>query len=153
MKIFNCYGQELLDEHPLVAKESYYKYGTKEINWESEFGDSKGFDTRNKEENGLHTIKIELPHDTILIRYGKERNGFFTAPDGSKYENLGLPYKKETIQFHKYRVNADSISVFCIVEKGKVAPIFDSPGGAIQYYHEDNSVLELVRSKILERII
>lgn len=155
MRIYNCFGKELFTSRATVAKESYYKIGQdnkKHINWESEFGDEHGFDKRNIEENGYYYIEISLPRDTIIIRYGSE-DGSYTAPEGSEYEELGLPYIKEEVQFHKYKVKVDSITVYCKVDKGKVAPIFDSPGGAIQYYHKDQSIGDLVDDKILERII
>lgn len=152
LRIYNYLGEELTKNIPDVADESYYVKGTTHINWKSEFGDENGFDTRNLEKNGQYFIEINLPQNTIIIRYGSE-SGRFTAPEGSEYEKLGLPYVKESIQFHKYRVRADSITVFCKVEKGKVAPIFNSPGGAIQYFHRDRSIGDLVKDKILERII
>lgn len=109
--------------------------------------DDRGFDTNNKESNGEYTMQVELPPGTIIIRYGSEM-GRYTAPRGTEYETLGLPYTEESVEYNEYRVNEN---VSCEVEKGKVAPKFDSNGGATQYYHS-MTIRQSVRRGILERL-
>lgn len=58
-----------------------------------------------------------------------------------EYENLGLPYVKETIEYHEFKVTED-LSVDCRVVKGLVAPKFQSKGGAIQFMHRQSVRLE-----------
>lgn len=119
-----------------------------EVRWKEyrqDCADADGFDTRHVEENGEYWMEVELPRGTQLIRYGSSR-GRFTAPKGTPFEALGLPYVKETIEFHEYTVVADSIKVFCTVKRGAVAPMFDSAGGGVQYLHP-GSMLELTGRK------
>ena len=59
----------------------------------------------------------------------------------AEYENLGLPYVKETIEYHEFKVTED-LSVDCQVVKGLVAPKFQSKGGAIQFMHRQSVRLE-----------
>ncbi|MBR1497799.1 MAG: TNT domain-containing protein [Oscillospiraceae bacterium] len=126
-----------------------------EVKWEEyrqEYADSDGFDLRNMEENGNYCMEVELPKGTVLIRYGSEM-GRFTAPKHTPYDALGLPYVRETVEYHEYEVVADSIKVFCRVKRGRVAPMFDSDGGGIQYLHPQ-TILELTRRKhVLKELI
>lgn len=62
-------------------------------------------------------------------RYGKEINGYFTAPVGTPFEMRSLPPEvKVTASYHVYEV----VKPFEALE-GKTAPWFDQPGGGIQY--------------------
>lgn len=140
-----AYGTGAIDE-----------YGDPVIDWNtwsalSRFSDENGFDIRNVEANGKYIIEIQLPKSTLLIRYGPE-SGSFTAPKGTLYEELSLPYIEETVEYNEYRVIAESISVLCVVDKGKVAPMFNSIGGGVQYYHKNGSIKKMIKSKILERV-
>ena len=112
------------------------RYGQPVVNWAylSEYADEEAFDTRAKQQNGSYKIRVRLPYGVLLIRYGNE-TGHFTAPYGTKYDRLALPYKKESIEYNEYRVIANNIEVVCMVDMGIVAPGFDSPGGAVQYFH------------------
>lgn len=116
----------------------------------SKEADEDGFDKTNREKNGKYIIEIELPQGTIIIRYGKE-SGKFTAPQGTDYEKLAMPYKKETVPYYEYKVIAKNLHVRCVVQKGRVAPGFDSGGGAIQYCH-NMSIYESVKNGVLERL-
>ena len=129
-----------------------YPNGEPIVNWKmlSEFADDDGFDIRNIEPNGEYKIEIELPYGTTLIRYGNE-TGRFSAPKGTKYEDLALPYIKDTVEYNEYKVIAKEITVICMVQKGKVAPGFGSDGGAVQYMHP-MSIIESIKSNLLERI-
>lgn len=152
----NFRGEILVGPRQLKKPE----YGTGEVNdlgepipdWSllSEEADKHGFDKTNQESNGKHIIEIELPPGTIIIRYGNE-SGKYTAPQGTDYENLSMPYKKETVPYYEYKVVAKSLHVTCVVQKGKVAPGFDSKGGAIQYYH-NTTIYESIKKGILERL-
>lgn len=126
--------------------------GDPEPDWSylSEKADEHGFDKTNVESNGKYKIEIELPPGTIIIRYGKE-SGYYTAPQGTDYDKLAMPYIKETVPYNEYKVISKSLFVTCVVEKGIVAPGFDSEGGAIQYYHS-LTIFESIRKGILERL-
>lgn len=125
--------------------------GEPEVNWSLlEYADEHGFDIRNLEANGNYKIEVELPCGTILIRYGNE-TGRFTAPQFTRYEDLSLPYQKDTVEYNEYKVTAEKIRLICNVVKGRVAPGFGSPGGAIQYLHPMN-IRQSLQKGILKRI-
>lgn len=153
--LVNDKGEILLDPKPVIANSAFLKMkdGEMVINWDSCYGDCRGFDKRNVEPNGHYYMEVTLPRGTLLIRYGTEF-GRNTAPKGTPYEQLGLPYLKDTVEYHEYEVIADSIKVYCEVLRGRVAPIFDSPGGGIQYFHgENNTMKRLISEMILKRVI
>lgn len=128
------------------------RHGQPIVDWSylSIHADKDGFDTRNIESNGKYKINITLPYGSIIIRYGNEA-GNFTAPQGTEYEKLALPYVKDTVEYNEYRVISANLPITCIVEKGKVAPGFDSAGGAIQYLHPI-TIRESVKKGLLERL-
>lgn len=130
----------------------YFENGEPEIEWKnlSEYADEDGFDTRNVEDNGYYKIFINLTAGTKIIRYGNE-TGTFTAPEGTPYESLALPYIKESVEYNEYVVIADNLTVECKVQKGKVAPGFESKGGGIQYKHPV-TIRESLKRRQLERI-
>ena len=130
----------------------YADNGERMVNWNllSKYADDNGFDIRNMESNSTYIIDIQLPKETLLIRYGNEM-GRFTAPKGTKYANLALPYICDTVEYNEYRVIADGLHVTCIVKKGKVAPGFGSLGGAIQYLHP-YTIKKKKKMHILERV-
>ncbi len=97
--------------------------------------DSYGFDVTRLMENGQYCMVVELPYGTKVIRYGGA-NGFYTAPAGTKFEELSLPYEEQSCEYHEYMVIANSVKVLCIVTKGFIAPGFHCVGGGIQYVHE-----------------
>lgn len=115
------------------------------IRWGSEtkLCDSNGFDKRWMPYNNSKVYVIDdyiLPAGTIICRYGFP-GGRFTSIKGALYETLGLPYVKETIEYHEYRV-VNNLNVDCYVVKGIVAPKFMSNGGAIQFMHKQSITLE-----------
>lgn len=128
-------------------------YGCPEVAWDyflSDRADDLGFDIENIESNGKHIISMVLPKGTIILRYGNEF-GRFTAPGGTLYEELALPFIPETMEYNEYEVLADGLTVFCMVDKGKVAPCIDGNGGGIQYYHEV-AIKHLVDRGVLRRL-
>lgn len=137
---------------PEYGNGNVYPSGEPAVNWNllSQYADKDGFDTRNVGKNGKYKKEIELPYGTIIIRYGNE-TGRFSAPMGTKYEDLALPYLKDTVEYNEYKVIARTIKVRCIVDSGKVAPGFGSDGGAVQYLHPI-TIRQSVKSKILERL-
>ena len=147
----NISGPKVL-EKPEYGTGRHNKNGEPEVNWDylSEYADNDGFDIRNDEGNGEYKIFVALPKGTKIIRYGHEE-GSFTAPVGTPYENLALPYVKETVEYNEYKVIADQVTVECKVCKGKVAPGFSSDGGAIQYKHPI-TIRASIKERILERI-
>ncbi len=153
----NYYGQEIVSPYQLASVEfgtgKLDKYGSPEVDWEgcsSKFADKHGFDTRNVESNGKYIIQYILPKDSIIIRFGSEM-GRYTAPAKTQFSEVALPYTIESLEYHEYRVIADILPVQCVVQKGKVAPMFNQPGGGIQYLH-GQSIRALVRDSLLERI-
>ena len=125
------------------------------VDWkkfEADDSDEFGFYKDNVENGGIYYLDISLPFGTMLARYGNEY-GHYTAPIGTKYEELSLPYLEESVEYHEYRVIADSIVVRCEVRKGRVAPKFNCPGGGVQFYHLNGIIRQLIRNKILERVL
>lgn len=90
-----------------------------------------------------------MPFGTRLCRYGDEI-GYSTTLPNTSYEKLGLPYRKETVAYHEYMVIADGITVGCIVTRGRVAPAFNSSGGAIQFLHKRTILEELNSGRLKE---
>ena len=115
---------------------------------ENEDVDGRGFDKHYHGTSGYFD-EIELPYGTLLERFGPA-TGRMTADYGIDYESLGLPYKPETVEFHVYRVIADSVVVRCQVKRGKAYKMFDSPGGAIQYLHRQSILKEMDDNKLEE---
>ena len=146
-RFYNDKGQELINyEGPTVKSESFYTItadGEKVL----AYPENGGFDLTHKEPNGSYKMRCILKQGTHLIRYGSEM-GSYTAPLGSQYCELGLPWEQQTAEYHEDIVIADEIHVKCIVLRGKVAPAFDSPGGAIQYIHPNSILLEIKKSKL-----
>ncbi len=103
------------------------------VHWKEEDDtvDGDGFDKSYEGSDGYYD-EVILPIGSKLCRYGTPA-GYLTAPIGTPYEHLGLPYIKETREYHEYRVVADN----CKVKRGKVSPMFDSPGGGTQYLHPE----------------
>lgn len=135
-------------------------YGTGEVNMDGRpkidwgnhtpsFADSCGFDTRRNYHNGRYFLVLTLPHGTRLIRYGKE-TGRYTAPEGTPYEELSLPYHKDTVEFNTYVVSG-GVKIVCEVKFGRVAPAFGAVGGGVQYRHAD-TVRNLLKSGVLKRV-
>ena len=71
----------------------------------------------------------------------------------SNYDDLGLPYVKESVEYHVYKVVADGLRVKCMVFRGRVAPMFYSKGGAVQYKHEQSIAQEMFQGKLEEVFI
>ena len=151
------YNGEAISGIPQLKKAEYGtgktdRFGWPVVNWNylSAHADNHGFDTRNTENNGKHIIKYILPYGSIIIRYGRD-TGYYSAPKGTSYDRLSLPYIPESLEYNEYKVVADNLYIICIVDKGSVAPGFDSEGGAIQYLHPF-TIKESVKKGMLERI-
>ena len=149
----NYLGHEISGKKQFISPEyGYYDESGKEIvNWASadEYVDADGFDKTNKEPNGDYCQDIILPYGKLICRYGNWRGRLTTDLD-SKYEDLSLPYVKETVEYHTYKVLADGLRVQCTVLKGRVAPMFNSTGGAVQYKHYQSIAKEIEHGKIQE---
>lgn len=144
------YHKELLKDEYGTGKID--AHGEPEVDWSklSKYADKDGFDIRALIDGIHYKIKGVLPKGTIIIRYGSEM-GRFTAPNNTPYEKLALPYKKETVEFHRYIVIGDDVKIKCIVDKGIVAPGFGSDGGAVQYLHE-KTVYYLLKNNFIKRM-
>lgn len=146
-KRYNYLGEDITSEN-IKIKDASYGFvddnNIPHINWtkENDVVDSDGFDKRKIIES-LNSYVIKdylLPKGTIICRYGFS-GGLFTTEKGTSYETLGLPYIKETIEYHEYKVTED-LRVDCYVTKGIVAPMFSSDGGGIQFKHKQKIFLE-----------
>ncbi|MCR5733663.1 MAG: TNT domain-containing protein, partial [Lachnospiraceae bacterium] len=62
----------------------------------------------------------------MICRYGFT-GGLFTTIKGTDYDALGLPFVKETIDYHEHKVTEDS-SDECRAVKGIAAPKYSSNG-------------------------
>ena len=104
--------------------------------------DKDGFDIRED------IVEVILPVGTKIIRFGFS-SGSYTAPIGTDYEALSLPYKKESMPYHVYVVKASCSVKLCVVRKGIVASGFNSQGGAVQFKHP-RTIMEELSLGILE---
>jgi hypothetical protein len=145
---YNTFGEDISEHRLEVANDEFGYVDEKNIphiNWrvEDELCDNDGFD---KTYRPIHNSEVYLIRDyiltkgTIICRYGTPY-GRFTTVKGTDYDMLGLPYKIKTIEYHEYQVTED-LSVECVVDKGLVAPQFNSMGGAIQFKHKQMITLE-----------
>jgi len=147
-KMYNYLGEDLSNTKILLISSEFGfvdEDNIPHINWgrEDSTCDKNGFDKKFRPIDGIEIHVVEnyiIPKGTVLCRYGFP-GGFFTTLKGSSYENLGLPYIKETIEYHEYKVSED-ICVNCYVTKGMVAPKFTSMGGAVQFMHKQTINLE-----------
>lgn len=155
------YLGEPVEPIPLLRKPEYGtgeidKRGFPKIKWSLLINaDDQGFDKSHKEPNGFWRMTVTLPKKMRLIRYGTEM-GHYTAPKGTEYEALSMPYIKESLFFHEYEVVADSTTVVaifnnCTVDRGIAAPGFDLPGGGVQFFHKD-AMRRLIRNGVLREI-
>ena len=150
----NYKGEDVSNMHHQLSDPSYGtgKYdenGDPIVNWPKYLmgNPSDGF---LREEDGTYYHEIELPNGTHILRYGNE-DGSHTAPIGTPYECLALPYVKETMEYNEYIVIADGVTVLCQVQKGIVAPSLDSPGMVIQYKH-NKPIRQLCYESTLKRV-
>ncbi|SHF05482.1 Protein of unknown function [Thermoanaerobacter uzonensis DSM 18761] len=81
----------------------------------------------NDEFEGTPVKKVFKPGERF-DRYGKEINGYFTAPVGTPFEMRSFPPENKKLPYSVYEV----IKPFEGLE-GKTAPWFDQPGGGTQY--------------------
>lgn len=97
--------------------------------------DGNGFDVTREILPGAYQVHITLPVGTHIIRYGSPF-GFYSAPYGTRFEELSLAWKEDSCEYHEYIVQKEALGVYCLVMKGYVAPGFEMPGGGIQFYHD-----------------
>ncbi len=191
--VFNDIAQQIAGKYKInETSPEFWDKGSVDDAGEN-VADRQGFDIRAKR-IGKQKYIIELKKDnyplhykyritisqqylgkgTELVRYGAE-TGHFTSLSGTKFEQLGLPYIQDTVEFHRYKVLKD-IPVKCIevidieeqkrikdvingkekpdlqnAVEGITAPAFGSKGGAIQYYH-DMRIKDML-GIILEKIV
>ena len=149
----NCNGELIVGKREF-RDPSYGFYGEggeEHVNWNKpdEDVDEDGFDKHHKEPDGQYKQDVILPYGKLLCRYGPLM-GRTTTDYGTPYENISLPYIKETVEYHIFRVIADGLIVQCIVTKGKTAPMFEQPGGAVQYKHYQSLIKEVESDKLEE---
>ncbi len=151
----NYRGEDVSNIHRKLSDPSYGKNneydtnGEPKVDWDRYIIKDalQGF---LKREDGTYYQEIELPTGTHILRYGTEA-GSHTAPAGTPYECLALPYVKETLEYNEYIVIADGVKVLCQVKEGIVAPSLDSPGMVTQYKHS-KSIERLCNDKVLHRV-
>ena len=158
--VYNYLGQCVDNVVHGLRKESYGKhdaegnllcdrFGNPLPAWLKENSEVDGWGfAKNGKLTGYYQTII-LPKGTMIARYGNEA-GKLTAPRGTPYEMLSLPYIKETMEYHEYKVIADGVQVKCIVNKGEIYPAFEQPGGGIQFLHLHSIAEELAAHKIEE---
>lgn len=144
MKKYNCRGVPLTNDSIKIIKNTAWLKpdGNPDFDNFMVNGDKDGF--LNTSAN--YRITIALPPGKRIVRYGHP-NGHFTANADCDYDKLGLPYVKESMEYHEYIVKKTT-KFKCIVDMGIVAPCFDSSGGEIQYYHH-LSINDLLSAGVL----
>ena len=139
---YNCCGEQIADLYQ-PEDQRFFDNNGRPL-WEMlENADKDGFDIRED------ICEIVLPVGTRLVRYGYE-TGSYTAPAGTAYEELSLPYKKASIPYHEYVVRSSCSVQLCLVRKGIVAPGFNSKGGGVQFKHTCSILEEISRGVIEE---
>ena len=147
---YNYKGVPLISSDMYVARKQIYLNEDDTPDWDNWIihGDNDGFDTEIVLDNGTYIKEMILPEGTKIIRYGGD-GGFFTSNPGTKYEELSLPNKVETVPYHEYIVVGYCPVKVCRVSFGYVAPGFEQCGGGVQYKH-DQKIHECVRKGILK---
>ncbi|MBU3112346.1 TNT domain-containing protein [Clostridium lacusfryxellense] len=103
----------------VVADSTYIDVITGDIKWPS--NPPGGFAINNPPSKSLMV-------GTIIDRYG-DPLGSYMSPVGTPYGERALPYIENPNAYHKYRV----IKQIDNVKYGKIASVFNQPGGGIQY--------------------
>ena len=130
---YNVFGKVLLPSEvyvPIKAEFVDSNGDPKYREYISQYGDSFGFDKRHYD---TLVRDMFLPKGMRICRYGNHF-GRFSTDVGTPFEQLSLPYRIDSFEYHEYTVSGTCV-VDCVVDKGLVAPGFESPGGGIQYYH------------------
>lgn len=148
-KFYNCFGKRLFTHIPKFIRRKWGKISrTKDGKHCYADPFCNIFRKPNTNVNGfarqgkyIYCKPFTLLKGTIIARYGTPF-GSFATDFGVPYHMLGLPYIKETVEYHVYRVLKD-IQVF----KGVVAPIFNSPGGGVQYFFHKEKLNALIRDE------
>ncbi len=141
----NCFGQTI--QKTYIVRSCDYLKDDGNIDWSQlKDADDDGFDT-TRLTYCCYIIPYIIPKGTKIIRYGHPK-GNFTAPYGTKYEEISLPYDIASMEYHEYIVKKNC-RVNCVVKKGYAAPGFGVMGGGIQYKHKE-SILELLYKGILK---
>jgi hypothetical protein len=122
----------------LYVRDSRYLDDNHFVKWE-EYAPNGGFEGE--------TTMTTLKEGDVVQRYG-DTNGTYVAPEGTKYEELSMPYEKESIGEPKTYVVKKDIDD---VESGKIAPAFDQDGGGTQYILPD-TIDQLEKEKYLEEV-
>ena len=146
--IYNSAGNDISGRKLKLANPAYGYIDDQNIahiDWgmETEICDEDGFDKTFRpivNDTAYVITDYVIPKGTVICRYGRE-TGRFTTLKGVDYDALGLPYQKDSIEYHEYVVSLDT-TVECYVTKGRVAPKFDSYGGAVQFKHKQSIRLE-----------
>lgn len=153
-KKYNRDGKEISGVSVEYLSEECYEIsetGEKEPKWPepNDDVDEIGADKRYKFPNGEYKEDLELKKGTVISRYGNNR-GRLTASVETTYEERGLPYAPDTIEYHEYEVIADGVVVSCIVTKSKIFPAFSTTIGGFQYEHKQSIAKEIAEGKLKE---
>lgn len=140
--VYNYLGQEVTLSDLKLKSDEYGDVmpdGRIVVHWakEDDNVDGNGFDKHYKGTDGYYDV-IVLDVGTFVCRYGGPEGQLF-APLGADYNLLGLPYVQETREYHVYLVIAPFE-----VRRGKVAPMFDSPGGETQYLSNAEETIDML---------
>ncbi|MFC4620337.1 TNT domain-containing protein [Camelliibacillus cellulosilyticus] len=110
----------------------YYNQETGEINWPP----NDGFDGPR--------VKETLEPGREIDRYGIEKGGYYFSPVGTPYEQRALALHSDEAPYHRYK-----ILLPFNVESGKIASWFDRPGGGLQHFTGELSVLDFKTGKTI----
>lgn len=146
-KFFNCFGKQLFTHVPKFLRRKWgnYKHLKNGVYVADPFWNVFRKPNSNKfgfarQGRFIYCKPFTLLKGTLIARFGTPF-GSFATDFGTPYHMLGLPYIKETVEYHVYRVLKD-----IQVMKGVVAPIFNSPGGGVQYLFYKERINALIKN-------
>lgn len=151
MKYYNFYGRELKSDRPQPTLRRPY-FGklnddgayTNEVDYDSVYAPAftDGFDETYTGFNGTFKMDVTelIQPGYSICRFGREF-GYFTTDLGTPYEALSLPDNIEDREYHVYCFTEGFLDILkaegIIIEKGRIAPAWECPGGGIQYVFRD----------------
>lgn len=126
--------QLYLDNKDVFDNPKYYDQETGDVHWPPNGG----------VEGEPRTVTLEP--GTKIDRYGYD-GGYYTSPMDTPYEQRAVAPGTDQRPYSQFEV----VKPIEAVEEGKIAPLFDEPGGGIQYEMPD-SIANLIEEGYLRRI-
>lgn len=141
-KKYNYYGEELSDGSQRVSDIAYLDTSSENSDGNQWAIYKKEFFQEDHDDDGFaKTVPIEdyiIPKGNIIVRFGMD-GGRFSAPDKTKFEKVALPYRIETLEYHRYLVKKD-LPVKCL--KNFSHHVFSESDGKKRenvFFQEDNT--------------